>query len=59
MASRQWNLGDRFLIGHPSTVFTAVALEAVIRQANDTLMRPPIALETRFGEDLDRNGRVR
>ena len=33
-------------------------LEAEIRQTNDTLMRLLRALETRFGEDLDRDGRI-
>ncbi len=33
-------------------------LEVEIRQTNDTLMRLLKALETRFGEDLDRDGRV-
>ncbi len=33
-------------------------LEAEIRQTNDTLMRLLKALETRFGEDLDRDGRI-
>ena len=33
-------------------------LEAEIRQTNDTLMWLLRALETRFGEDLDHDGRV-
>ncbi len=33
-------------------------LEAEIRQTNDALMRLLRGLETRFGEDLDRDGRV-
>ena len=33
-------------------------LEIEIRQTNDTLLRLLKALETRFGEDLDRDGRV-
>lgn len=33
-------------------------LEAEIHQTNDTLMQLLRALETRFGEDLDRDGRI-
>jgi len=33
-------------------------LEVEIRQTNSTLMQLLKALETRFGEDLDRDGRV-
>ncbi len=33
-------------------------LEAEIRQTNDALMRLLRGLETRFGKDLDRDGRV-
>ncbi len=33
-------------------------LEVEIRQTNDTLIRLLRALETRFGEDLDGDGRV-
>ncbi len=33
-------------------------LEAEIRQTNDALMRLLRGLETRFGEDLDRDGRI-
>lgn len=33
-------------------------LEAEVRQTNATLMQLLKALETRFGEDLDRDGRI-
>ncbi|MEQ8667948.1 MAG: hypothetical protein RIC12_02185 [Pirellulales bacterium] len=33
-------------------------LEAELRQTNETLMRLLRAMETRFCEDLDRDGRV-
>ena len=33
-------------------------LEAEVRRTNDTLMRLLKALEVRFGEDLDRDGRI-
>ena len=33
-------------------------LEVEVRQTNDTLMRLLKALETRFGEDLDHDGRI-
>ena len=33
-------------------------LEIEIRQTNNTLMRLLKALETRFGEDLDNDGRI-
>ena len=58
-----WDLIQQGQISNASTRSDSIEqrvsrLEAEVRQTNQTLMRLLQALESRFGEDLDGDGRI-